>query len=218
MRLPCLSAYNPLSVKGPDDKLEGPIRPVLQRVPQIVLIVSFVGFSWLAMQVVHETGHVLVAGLTGAEVTKVALHPLIMSRTDVAENPHPLAVVWGGPLVGTLLPLLLFALAAALRLPGVYLLRFFAGFCLIANGVYIGIGHFLADGADPWVMMENGSPRWLLGFFGGMAFPVGLYLWHRQGPHFGLGRARGKVDIRAVFISAGLFLALTGAEVVRNVR
>jgi hypothetical protein len=190
----------------------------MKRVLQMLLIVSFIGFSWLAMQVVHETGHVLVGRLTGAEVTKVALHPLIMSRTDVAENPHPLAEVWGGPLVGSLLPLLLFALAAACRLPGVYLLRFFAGFCLIANGVYIGIGHFLAEGADPWVMMENGSPRWLLVLFGAVTFPIGLYLWHGQGPHFGLGSAKGKVDARAAFISAGLFLALTGAEVVRNVR
>lgn len=190
----------------------------MKRLPQVLLIVTFIGFSWLAMQVVHEAGHVLVARLTGAEVTKVALHPLIMSRTDVAENPHPLAVVWGGPVVGSLLPLLLFALAAALRLPGVYLLRFFAGFCLIANGVYIGIGHFLAEGADPWVMMENGSPRWLLVLFGAVAFPLGLYLWHRQGPHFGLGGANGKVDTRAAFISVGLFVALTGAEVVRNVR
>lgn len=190
----------------------------MKRVPQILLIVTFVGFSWLAMQVVHETGHVLVARLTGAEVTKVALHPLIMSRTDVAENPRPLAVVWGGPLFGSLFPLLLFALAALFRAPGVYLLRFFAGFCLVANGVYIGVGHFLAEGADPWVMMENGSPRWVLVLFGAVAFPLGLYLWHRQGSHFGLGNARGEVDARAAFISAGLFVALTGAEVVRNVR
>ena len=146
----------------------------MKRLPQILLIATFIAFSWLAMQVVHEAGHVLLARLTGAEVTKVALHPLIMSRTDLAEDPHPLAVVWGGPLVGSLFPLLLFALAAVFRWPGAYLLRFFAGFCLIANGVYIGIGHFLADGADPWVMMENGSPRWLLVLFGAAAFPVGM--------------------------------------------
>jgi hypothetical protein len=67
-------------------------------------------------------------------------------------------------------------------------------------------------------MMENGSPRWLLVVFGAVAFPVGLFLWHRQGPHFGLGDAKGKVDIRAAFISAALFVSLAGAEVVRNVR
>jgi hypothetical protein len=190
----------------------------MKRLPQIILIVSFIAFSWLGMQVVHECGHVLVARLTGGEVTKVALHPLIISRTDVAENPHPLAEVWGGPLLGSVIPLVLFGLAAASRAPGVYLFRFFAGFCLVANGVYIGLGPFLADGADPWVMTENGSPRWLLAVFGLLATALGLYLWHRQGRHFGFGEAKGIVNTRAAFVSLGLFLAVTGAELVRNVR
>jgi hypothetical protein len=188
----------------------------MKRLLQILLIVTFIGFSWLAMQVVHEAGHVLVARLTGGEVIKVALHPLIVSRTDLGANPHPLAVVWGGPLVGSALPLLVFALAAACRAPGVYLFRFFAGFCLIANGVYIGIGWLLADGADPSVMTENGSPVWVLVAFGLLTVPVGLYLWHRQGPHFGLGEAKGNVSPRAALTSVALFLVLTGAELLRN--
>ena len=47
----------------------------MKRAAQILLIVTFIAFSWLAMQVVHEVGHVLVARLTGGEVLKVALHP-----------------------------------------------------------------------------------------------------------------------------------------------
>src|SRR2546428_7735763 len=154
----------------------------MRRLQRIVLIGTFLGFSWLAMQAVHELGHVLVAFLTGAEVTKVVLHPLTISRTDLGHNPHPLAVVWGGPLLGSLLPLLTFSLASLLRLPGVYSFRFFAGFCLVANGVYIGIGWLIANGADPWVMTKNGSPVWLLVLFGLLSFPLGLFLWHRQGP------------------------------------
>jgi hypothetical protein len=190
----------------------------MKRAPQILLIGTFIAFCWLAMQAVHEMGHVFVARLTGGEVLKVALHPLIVSRTDLGENPHPLAVVWGGPIVGSIFPLLLFALASASRLPGLYMFRFFAGFCLVANGVYIGIGWALADGADPSVMTENGSPRWLLVLFGLLATPLGLFLWHRQGTHFGLGDAKGNVNMRAAFTSAALFLALTGAELLRNVR
>lgn len=190
----------------------------MKRLAQALLIVTFVAFSWLAMQVVHEFGHVILARLTGAEVVRVALHPLIVSRTDLGENPHPLAVVWGGPLVGSGLPLLGFAVAAAYRLRAVYLFRFFAGFCLIANGVYIGIGWLLAEGADPWLMTQNGSPVWLLGAFGILTVPFGLYLWHRQGPYFGLGEAKGSVDIRATLISAVLCFALTVVELVRNVR
>ena len=47
----------------------------MKRAAQILLIVAFIAFSWLAMQVVHEMGHVLVARLTGGEMLKVALYP-----------------------------------------------------------------------------------------------------------------------------------------------
>src|SRR5262249_12679286 len=134
------------------------------------------------------------------------------------KNPHPLAVVWCGPLLGSAIPLAAFVLAAALRAPGVYLVRFFAGFCLVANGIYVGAGRFLGEGADPWVMTQNGSPRWLLVGFGALTFPLGLYLWHRQGPHFGLSEARGNVSTGATFTSVALFVTLAGAELIRNVQ
>jgi hypothetical protein len=190
----------------------------LRRIPQIILIGTFVLFCWLAMQVVHEVGHVVVARMTDGEVTKVALHPLIVSRTDLAGNPHPLTVVWGGPLLGSILPLLGFAVARFSRMPGVYLFRFFAGFCLVANGVYIGTGWLIANGADPGVMLENGSPKWLLLAFGLLTFPCGLYLWHRQGHYFGLAKAHGTVSHSATAVSAALFLVLVAFELIRNGR
>lgn len=87
----------------------------MKRFDQILLIASFVAFSWLAMQAVHEPGHVLGARATGGTVTKVVLHPLALSRTDVSPNPRPLFVVWAGPIVGALLPLIAFLTAAMLR-------------------------------------------------------------------------------------------------------
>lgn len=188
----------------------------MKRFAQSLLILTFTPACWLAMQVVHEAGHVLAARSTGGQVIKVALHPLILSQTVLGENPHPLAVVWAGPLVGTVLPLLMFGLAVAARLPGVYLFRFFAGFCLVANGVYIGIGAWLSEEADPWVMTENGSPVWLLVLFGLLAAPLGLYLWHRQGPHFGLGEAKGKVSWGAAVTSTMLLVVVIGAEVLHS--
>lgn len=184
---------------------------------QVVLIGTFLGFCWLAMQAVHEFGHVLAAWITGAEVIKVALHPGIISRTDLGHNPHPLFVVWAGPVVGSVIPLGAFLVAKVCRSPGVYMFRFFAGFCLIANGVYIAFGP--SDGAaDTGVMMQHDSPRWLLVLFGLLTAPLGLYLWHRQGPHFGLGEAKGKVDRRAAIVSASLFVALAGVELIINSR
>jgi hypothetical protein len=52
----------------------------VKRLDQIVLIGSFIGFSWLAMQAAHELGHVLGAKAGGGTVIKVVLHPCTISR------------------------------------------------------------------------------------------------------------------------------------------
>jgi hypothetical protein len=159
---------------------------------QVVLMASTVLASWLGMQMVHEFGHVLGAWLTGGQVEQVVLHPLTISRTDLADNPHPLVVVWAGPVGGVALPLLLWGVVAKLRLAGAYVLRCFAGFCLIANGAYIAGGSLEGVG-DCGQMLRHGSALWQLWRFGAVTVPLGLWLWHRQGPHFGLGPANGQV-------------------------
>jgi len=187
----------------------------MKRLEQVILILSFLGFSWLGMQALHEFGHVVGAWATGAEVTRVVLHPCVFSRTDLGRNPHPLVVAWAGSVVGSGLALLAFLLAKVCRWPGVYLFRFFAGFCLIANGAYIACGPS-DGGADTAVMMLHGSPRWIMVAFGVLTAALGLYLWHRQGPRFGFGSARGKVDRKAVIVSALLLSAIVGAELLVN--
>lgn len=179
----------------------------MKRLYQSILIGSSVPGCWLGMQAVHEFGHVLGAWLTGGRVARVVLHPLTISRTDLVDNPQPLAVVWAGPLLGVLLPLLLWGTVALLRMPGAFLPRFFAGFCLVGNGAYLAGGSFDGIG-DCGVMLRHGSPCWLLWLFGAVAVPAGLWLWHRQGPHFGLGRARGEVSPGAACASLVVFVLL----------
>ena len=170
-----------------------------------MLVASFVPLCWLAMMGVHELGHVLAGWSTGGTVTKVVLHPLAISRTDVTPNPEPLVVVWAGPLVGVVLPLLIWAVFYFARMPGAYLPRFFAGFCLIANGAYIGIGSFDAIGGAG-EMTRHGTPMWLLWLFGAITVPAGLVVWHRLGPYFGLGQSRGRVDPPAAYLSLSLLV------------
>jgi hypothetical protein len=172
----------------------------MNRLPQIVLIVSTVVGSWLAMQAVHESGHAVGAWLTGGRVARVVWHPLTISRTDLADNPHPLAVAWAGPVCGIAVPLLLCAIAQAARLPGAFVLRFFAGFCLLANGLYIGLGSFGRVG-DCGELLRHGSAPWQLWLFGTVTAPAGLWLWHRQGPHFGLGPAKGLVNCSVAWVT-----------------
>lgn len=138
------------------------------------------------MQAVHELGHILGAWLTGARVERVILHPLAISRTDVAENVHPLIVVWAGPMVGVALPTLAWLIACQTRLSTTFLLRFFAGFCLIANGLYIGVGSIDHVG-DCHEMLRNSSAPWHLWTFGATCTVAGFTLWNGLGKHFGLG-------------------------------
>ncbi|MGQ9649021.1 MAG: hypothetical protein ACUVXJ_02835 [Phycisphaerae bacterium] len=183
----------------------------MKRPVQVLLIASFVVFSWLAMQAVHELGHVLGARATGGTVIKVVLHPSALSRTDVSPNPRPLFVVWAGPIVGALLPLVVFLIVAVLRSPGLYLFRFFAGFCLIANGTYIAVGSVqgIADAGD---MLRHGSHRWQLLLFGLITAPPGLWLWNGLGPKFGFGQANGQASRAAAITSLGLLVLIVGVE------
>jgi hypothetical protein len=176
----------------------------MKRLHQFVLISSTIALSWFAMMAVHEAGHVLGALLTGGTVGKVVLHPLTISRTDLAANPHPLFVVWAGPCFGVLVPLLFWVGAQLCRLPGWYLFRFFAGFCLIANGAYIGVGSFnqIGDAGD---LVRHGASLWQLWLFGALCIPFGFLLWHRLGIHFGLGDAQGTVSIPTAY---GCLIAL----------
>ena len=171
----------------------------MNRLRQVVLIVSTVCFSWLAMMVAHEVGHVLHAWWSGGTISKVVLHPLVISQTDLSHNPHPYFVAWGGPIWGCLIPLILLALARLARVGFAFLFRFFAGFCLIANGVYIGAGSFVGAG-DAGDLMRLGSPQWLLILFGIATCPFGMCLWHGLGPSFGMGSPRQQVDRRAAVV------------------
>src|SRR5262245_2292907 len=114
----------------------------MKRLHQGVLIGSTLALCWLGMMAVHELGHVCGAWVTGGRVGKVVLHPSTISRADLTHNPRPLVVVWAGPVVGVVAPLAAWGVAAGLRWSEAYLARFFAGFCLLANGAYIGAGSF----------------------------------------------------------------------------
>jgi hypothetical protein len=143
---------------------------------KVMFAVCLLALCWYGMMAVHELGHVVGAWATGGTVTGVSLHPLSISRTDVLPNPCPGIVVWLGPIVGCLLPLLLWALGRnwiAGKLFG-----FFAGFCLIANGAYIAFGS--RDGVgDSGEMLRCGVPVWTLIAFGAIAILGGLMIWHR---------------------------------------
>ena len=176
----------------------------MQRLAPILFAIVILGLCWLGMMAVHELGHVLAAVASGGTVERVVLHPLEISRTDVSPNPRPTFVVWGGPLVGVLLPLLCWLVVPARFAWPRGLAQFFAGFCLIANGAYIGLGS-LAKIGDCGEMLRHGTPIGLLWLFGALTMPAGFWLWHRLGDA-GKLFAPGVVSVRSAMI-ATLFLA-----------
>ncbi|MEM6757470.1 MAG: hypothetical protein AAF586_09905 [Planctomycetota bacterium] len=159
---------------------------IAERFRLVLLLIALAAVAWPLMMLLHEVGHLLAAWLTGGSVGRLVWHPLVFSRTEVFPNPHPLVVVWAGPVVGCLLPLGAERLMAW-RWPNVaYLGQAVAGFCLIANGAYIGLG-WIDDVGDAGDMLFYGTPAWVMVAFGLVAVVAGFYLWHlasgrRPGP------------------------------------
>ena len=158
--------------------------------PKWILAMSaYLGLCWYAMMAVHEGGHVIGAWLTGGIVERVVLHPLAISRTDLSVNPHPLPVVWCGPVFGCVIPILNWLMTQQLLPKAAHLARFFAGFCCVANGAYLGIGSFESVG-DAGDLLKHNCPIGYLWLFGIAMIPAGFALWNGLGPSFGLANSR----------------------------
>ena len=180
-----------------------------------VLICVLIPTCWFGMMAVHEAGHVLGAWATGGTVTQVVLHPLAISRTDVEPNPNPLLVAWFGPIVGTVLPVALWSVLHALRSPATFFVRFFTGFCAVANGLYLGIGSFdrIGDAGD---LLRSGASLWHLWMFGAFSTLAGFWMWHGQAKAFGFGPDASGVSWRQVGLITALLMASVVAALALN--
>jgi hypothetical protein len=132
------------------------------------------------MMAVHEAGHVLHAWVSGGTVSAVRVPLGGFSVTEFSTNPRPHFVAWGGAVWGCILPLMLYGVWRAFRLPGRAGVQFFAGFCLVANGAYLGVG-WVTGAGDAGDLLTCGTPVWGMIAFGAIAAAGGLYLWHLLG-------------------------------------
>jgi hypothetical protein len=180
------------------------------RLRQVLLILTFLPWCWLMMMAVHEAGHVLAAWLTGASIERVVLPPLGFSQTVLGGNPQPLPVAWAGALVGCGLPLLAWVITRPFSARVTVCARFLAGFCLMANGAYLGIGAWSGDG-DAGDLVAAGAAVWQLVAFGVLACAAGLWLWHGLAPAMGWRRGH-EVGWRGVWMTALLLSATVVIE------
>jgi len=152
------------------------------------LLTAWAGFYLIMAS--HEAGHVLAALATGGRLSHLDLSPIALSHTYLSHNPRPLIVVWAGPVFGALDALGAWGLLVWLRKRGDALreepaFAFLSGLCLIANGVYIGLG-WIGRVGDAGDMMRLGTPIAVMTIFGVVCTALGLMLWHRLGKAMGL--------------------------------
>jgi hypothetical protein len=140
----------------------------------LVLIYPF----WLAMMAVHELGHVVGAITTGGRVLQVSIPLAGFSETIVHPNPWPRVEVWCGPTLGVVIPVGLWLALRRTRAGAIC--HAFAGWCLIANGAYLGVGWIYRAG-DAGELVQLGTPVFALVNFGTVSTAAGLFLWHLLG-------------------------------------
>jgi hypothetical protein len=104
-----------------------------------IFFVALLSASWVVMTVTHELGHLVAGWVIGAKLVDYDLSPWRMPYSIHQPDPFPRVTIWGGPIFGVLVPLLL---AAAIRNRAT---RFIADFCLIANGTYLAVSAFSSD-------------------------------------------------------------------------
>lgn len=155
------------------------------------------------MLLLHELGHMLAAVLTGGRVAGWSLKPWGISRTEVAPNPHPLAVAWGGALLGVAVPAALAIATRALNSRPAAVAWFFAGFCLLANGAYLACGTLDKVG-DVRDLLRHGAATWQLWLFGLLAMLAGLWLWHRLFERIPFRQAATHITRRSAVIACTL--------------
>lgn len=112
---------------SPDEKC--PVRWVksLRRVLHFALLLTV---SWCVMTFTHESGHVLAGWAGGGTLRHADLAPWRLPHSSFDPDPRPLVTLWGGPVLGVLVPL---TVGLLVRRDWVW---FVAHFCLLANGSY----------------------------------------------------------------------------------
>jgi hypothetical protein len=191
---------------------------IIDRFHQALLIGSALALSWLGMMFVHNVGHLIYAWVGGGRVNYWPFHPLdAFTCPRLTYNPNPLLVLWGGPIWGCALPLLLLWLVRAVAPSRRYLALFFAGFCLVANGSHLAAGALYPYG-DAERLLRFGVPEWALLLFGMPMTLAGLGLFHGLGAQFGLGSARGRVDRRTAWLLFGATVVAATTELLLAAR
>jgi hypothetical protein len=126
---------------------------------------------------IHELGHIVSAWFSQGAVEKVVLVPWKFSQTVITGSNNPLMDVWAGPALGVLIPVVIWVSLKKFKKENFYI-GVFTGFCLLANGLYIGVGWIDKVGDTGDILNHNGSVASMVAF-GLICSIYGFYIWHK---------------------------------------
>jgi hypothetical protein len=144
----------------------------LQRLSKLIFLLIV---SWCIMTVTHEAGHVICGWLGGARLRSADLRPWHLPYSLFDPDPHPLLTLWGGPLLGVLLPT---AIALSIRQNWSW---FIACFCLLANGLYLAMAWMVGERElDTAKLLAHGASPLTLAVYCFLTIGVGYWGFRRQ--------------------------------------
>lgn len=120
-----------------------------------VVFVVWVLFAWCVMTWLHELGHIMVGLACGGTLVSYELRPWRLPYSLFQPDINPLATLWGGPLLGAGVPIVIARLTR-------YDFCWFVGwFCVLANGIYLLLAWISGDRLlDTPQLLEHGAPGW----------------------------------------------------------
>ncbi|QDV25459.1 hypothetical protein [Aureliella helgolandensis] len=131
--------------------------------------------AWCTMTTLHEFGHIVSGWACGGTLQSVSLVPWSLPYSIFEPDPWPLFTLWGGPIVGSLLPVML---ALIVRQPWS---AFIAYFCLLSNGAYLATAWMTGDRyLDTTKLLDHGAPPLAIAAFCGLTISVGYLGFRRQ--------------------------------------
>ena len=131
--------------------------------------------SWCVMTFVHESGHIICGWSCGGKLVSVDLLPWHLPYSIFDPDPKPLVTLWGGPILGVVVPL---SIASLFRRDWIW---FIAHFCLIANGFYIATAWFSGDRyLDTTKLLEHGASPLSIATYCSLTIGFGYIGFRRQ--------------------------------------
>lgn len=137
--------------------------------------------AWCVMVTAHECGHLLGGWLGGGTLEHVELRPWWLPHSLFVPDPKPLVTLWGGPLFGVALPLVVAPIighGVPRAKVGVW---FIADFCLLANGTYLAAAWISGDRwLDTPRLLAAGASPLVIGAFCAATIGVGYIRFRRD--------------------------------------